>query len=78
MPIQMKRRVPNGTQATRVSLVARLDYWKDGSWYVGQLRDVPDVFSQGRTLAELRDNIRDAYDLMLTERPVRARHRRRA
>jgi predicted RNase H-like HicB family nuclease len=67
MPIQMKRSVPSTTQATHVSLIARLDYWKDGSWYVGQLRDVPDVFSQGRTLAELRENIRDSYELMLTE-----------
>jgi len=67
MAIAMKKRAPGTTQATRVSLVARLDYWKDGSWYVGRLRDVPDVFSQGRTLAELRENIRDAYELMLAE-----------
>jgi predicted RNase H-like HicB family nuclease len=65
----------NGTQVTCVSLVARLDYWKDGAWYVGQLRDVPDVFSQGRTLAELRANIREAYDLMTTIRRRRTRHR---
>ena len=78
MAITMKRRVPSATQATRVSLVARLDYWRDGSWYVGRLRDVPDVFSQGKTLPELRENIRNAYELMLTERPVRLRRRRRA
>ena len=51
--------------AIHISLMARLEYWKDGSWYVGQLRDVPGVFSQGRTLDELRANIRDAYALML-------------
>jgi hypothetical protein len=33
---------------------------------------------QPGTLAELRENIRDAYELMLTERPVRTRRRRRA
>jgi predicted RNase H-like HicB family nuclease len=78
MSTRTKPRIPRTAQATEVSLVARLNYWKDGSWYVGQLRDVPDVFSQGRTLAELRENIRDAYDLLLTERSVRARRRRRA
>ena len=41
-----------------------LEYWKDGDWYVGRLRGIPGVFSQGATLEELEDNIRDAYELM--------------
>ncbi len=45
-----------------------LQYWKDDDWYVGQLREVPGVFSQGRTLGELEENIRDAYRLMLKGR----------
>jgi predicted RNase H-like HicB family nuclease len=45
----------------------RLEYWKDGDWYVGRLPQVPGVFSQGATLEELEDNIRDAYRLMLEE-----------
>ena len=45
----------------------RLDYWKDGDWYVGRLPKVPGVFSQGATLEELEENIRDAYRLMLEE-----------
>ena len=28
-----------------------LEYWHDG-WYVGKLREVPDVFSQGETIKE--------------------------
>ncbi len=47
-----------------------LEYWKDDDWYVGQLREVPGIFSQGRTLEELEANIRDAYRLMLKERPA--------
>ncbi len=47
-----------------------LEFWKDGKWYVGQLREVPGVFSQGRTLEELDENIRDAYRLMLRGRPA--------
>ena len=47
----------------------RMEYWKDGDWYVGRLPHVPGVFSQGATLAELEDNVRDAYLLMLEEQP---------
>ena len=44
-----------------------LEYWIDEGWYVGRLRGVPGVFSQGRTLEELEENIRDAYRLMIQE-----------
>ncbi len=44
-----------------------LEYWTDGGWWVGRLKGIPGVFSQGRTLEELEDNIRDAYQLMVTE-----------
>ena len=47
-----------------------LDYWRDERWYVGRLREVPGVFSQGETLAELEENIRDAYDLLRGEDPA--------
>ena len=43
----------------------RMEYWKDGKWYIGRLPQVPGVFSQGETLDELEQNIRDAYRLML-------------
>jgi predicted RNase H-like HicB family nuclease len=47
-----------------------LEFWRDGVFYVGRLLEVPGVFSQGETLEELRENIQDAYDLMVTqERP---------
>jgi predicted RNase H-like HicB family nuclease len=44
-----------------------LEYWKDGGWYVGKLKEVPGVFSQGKSLRELEENIRDAYYLMVEE-----------
>ncbi len=44
-----------------------LEYWRDEDWYVGRLREVPGVFSQGTTLAELEDNVRDAYRLLLAD-----------
>jgi predicted RNase H-like HicB family nuclease len=38
-----------------------LEYWKDDDWYVGRLKEVPGVFSQGETLEELEENVKDAY-----------------
>ena len=43
-----------------------LEYWTDGDWIVGRLLEVPGVFSQGATLEELRENIQEAYELMVT------------
>ncbi len=53
-----------------------LEYWIDDEWYVGRLREVPGVFSQGETLRELEENIRDAYRMMLREQPALRRRAR--
>jgi len=47
-----------------------LDYWMDDGWYVGRLREAPDVFSQGKTFEELQLNIKDAFNLMRQESPA--------
>ena len=44
-----------------------LEYWQDDNWFVGKLKEVPGVFSQGETLDELKENIADAYHMMLAE-----------
>ena len=44
-----------------------LEYWIDEEWYVGRLKEVPGVFSQGKSLEELEENIQDAYRLMVEE-----------
>jgi len=44
-----------------------LEYWRDDGWYVGRLREVPGVFSQGVSLEELEENIQDAYREMMKE-----------
>ncbi len=46
-----------------------LDYWIDDGWYVGKLREVPGIFSQGETFEELKLNIQDAFTLMSQEVP---------
>lgn len=47
-----------------------LEYWMDDEWYVGKLKEVPCVFSQGETLDELETNIRDAYHLIVETEPA--------
>jgi len=47
-----------------------LEYWKDDGWYVGRLKEVPGVFSQGESLEELEENIREAYQLMMEEEEI--------
>jgi len=47
-----------------------LEYWIEDEWFVGRLKEIPSVFSQGETLEELEENIRDAYQLMLETEPI--------
>lgn len=44
--------------------VFTLEYWVDDGWFVGRLREFPAVMSQGKTLDELKENIRDACRMM--------------
>jgi predicted RNase H-like HicB family nuclease len=44
-----------------------LEYWQDDGWYVGKLKEIPGVFSQGETLADLEANIEDAYKLLMED-----------
>jgi predicted RNase H-like HicB family nuclease len=36
----------------------------DDGWYVGQLEELPEVISQGKTVRELKQNLQDALDLV--------------
>lgn len=51
----------------KYGLKITLEYRKDGNRYVGRLKEVPGVFSQGKTLKELKENIKDAYALVIQE-----------
>jgi len=44
-----------------------LEYWPDDGWFVGRLKEMPSVMSQGETLEELQEMIRDAYQLMVED-----------
>ena len=39
-------------------------YWKSNQFWLGKLLEHPEIMTQGETLAELEENIREAYFLM--------------
>ena len=41
-----------------------LIYWRGEKFWLGKLLEHPEIMTQGRTLAELERNIREAYLLM--------------
>lgn len=43
------------------------EYWQDGEWLVGRIRELEGVFSQGKTLEELEQNLKEAFQLMREE-----------
>jgi len=45
---------------TRMKMV----YWKGKKFWVGKLLEHPEIMTQGETLEELEENIKDAYLLM--------------
>ncbi|HEX5736428.1 MAG TPA: type II toxin-antitoxin system HicB family antitoxin [Blastocatellia bacterium] len=44
-----------------------LIYWKGEKFWLGKLLEYPDIMTQGETLEELEENIRDAYQLMVMD-----------
>lgn len=43
----------------------KLIYWKGEKYYLGKLLEYPEIMTQGETLEELVENIKDAYYLMV-------------
>ncbi len=42
-------------------------YWKGETHWVGKLLEHPEIMTQGETLGELEENLRDAYRMMVLE-----------
>ena len=45
----------------------KMIYWKGEKFWVGKLLEHPEIMTQGETLEELEENIKDAYTLMTME-----------
>ncbi|ETX04165.1 HicB family protein [Candidatus Entotheonella palauensis] len=42
-------------------------YWKGDQFWLGKLLEHPEIMTQGETLEELEENLRDAYHMMVME-----------
>ena len=42
-------------------------YWKSDNFWLGKLLEHPEIMTQGETLEELEENIKDAYLMMAME-----------
>ncbi len=51
----------------KISITAIIEKSTDG-YYVGQLQEMPEVISQGKTLKELNENLIDALNLTIDTR----------
>jgi len=45
----------------------KMIYWKSGKFWLGKLKEHPEIMTQGRTLKELEENLKDAYQMMVME-----------
>jgi len=42
-------------------------YWQDGKFWLGRILQHPEIMTQGETLEELEENLKDAYRLMVLD-----------
>ena len=49
--------------ASKMTLI----YWKGENYWLGKLLEHPEIMSQGKTLEELEENIKDAYVQMFMD-----------
>lgn len=40
----------------------RFVYWQDGQMWLGHLEEYPDYLTQGESLQELQENLKDLYE----------------
>ena len=52
----------------------RYTYWEDAGMFIGYLEEFPDYMTQGISLEELNENLRDIYDELTSGRIPAVRH----
>lgn len=50
-----------------MSAQLKIVYWQGERFWLGRLLDHPEIMSQGETVAELEENLRDAWRELLLE-----------
>ncbi len=55
----------------------RYTYWEDAGMFIGYLEAFPDYMTQGISLEDLNEHLRDVYDELTSGRIPAVRHARR-
>ena len=58
---------PSAKGAMTVNKQLTMVYWKGARFWLGKLLEHPDIMTQGETLEELEDNLKDAYRLLVMD-----------
>ena len=58
---------PSAEGAMTVNKQLTMVYWKGERFWLGKLLEHPDIMTQGETLEELEDNLKDAYRLLVLD-----------
>jgi len=45
----------------------KMVYWKGEKFWLGKLLERPEIMTQGETIEELEENLKDAYRMMVLE-----------
>ena len=45
----------------------KMIYWKSDHFWLGKLLEYPEIMTQGESLEELEENLKDAYQLMVLD-----------
>ncbi len=54
-------------------MTVRYVYWQENDYWLGYLEQFPDYWTQGETLEDLKDHLRDLYEDLANERIPEAR-----
>jgi hypothetical protein len=67
MVMNKTRRIPDDKRLFKMNSKMNMIYWKSGNFWLGKLLEHPEIMTQGETLEELEENLKDAYLLMAME-----------
>ena len=54
-------------RSQRMKTKLKMIYWKGKKFWIGKLVDHPEIMTQGETVEELEENLKDAYQLMVMD-----------
>ncbi|WKZ14043.1 MAG: type II toxin-antitoxin system HicB family antitoxin [Candidatus Jettenia caeni] len=57
----------DSTNTLKIQKKLTLIYWKEKNFWLGKLLEYPEIMTQGKTIKELVENIKDAYSIIVLD-----------